>query len=646
MFNAQPAWATCATPFYGGAYDPPKTLKSVGALTQPAGPLTEPQPITQSRATNGPVITPPIPVQTSPFPATSPWGNTPSSPSDDPSTNNQHGASQTANSQSAVNQPVNTESPDQESAPPISSNTQTRDPETINSQFSSSQFTSSQSNAVQLSNSQPISTEIADGQVSSPSNNPANIYTSDAPLPTAVDPNDPEQGSSAVVNDPTTALASSSADLQQSSKSVIASKPSSQNSNGQDIPTAPDTIVGGVTASAVDSGYAVGGTILTPEAPPVTVDNTPISVGSSVVVIGDGTFALTSHDPPATSLPPSIGGQQISAVSGGIIAGNVNNPYGSQATVSGTPISAGTNNVIIDGSTFVSSVAISTPAATLPRIDGQNIQTAPDGGIIIGGSTFSPGAQITIAGTSVSIGISTIIIDGSAYTRAAATQTAAESALVLLGGSTISAGGPAATMSGTIISVLPDSGGVLIGSSTYALEIQTESNGNIVFPEGITISAGGAAATISGELVSILPGGEGVLVGSRTKSPVGMTVAPESVFTVAGQAFTANPTDFFIDGTSISQGGSAVTISGTVVSLGASGLQIGSSTVPLATPSSGLAGLILSGLGSTDPSVTPSASIVAFEGRAVEICVSKWIVGLVSILSIAAPGLVLYGLRA
>jgi hypothetical protein len=188
----------------------------------------------------------------------------------------------------------------------------------------------------------------------------------------------------------------------------------------------------------------------------------------------------------------------------------------------------------------------------LPNIAGQPIQTAPGGGIIVEGQT-------------------------------------------------ITAGGSAATISGTVITVLPSAGGIIVGGSTILLPGATEtiagqpvltaSGGGIIIG-GQTISAGGPPATISGTIISVLPNGGGVVVGSSSTlflNPV--------------------PTAVEIGSITIVEGASAVTVDGIAVSLGPSGLEVGSSLVPVTDYGTGnVGGIIYSALGGGFPNATPTVN--------------------------------------
>ena len=99
---------------------------------------------------------------------------------------------------------------------------------------------------------------------------------------------------------------------------------------------------------------------------------------------------------------------------------------------------------------------------------------------------------------------------------------------------------------------------------------------------GTTISASGPAVTISGTVVG-LGQHRALRIGSSTiKLPIPSNIVPSKAYTAADQVFTPNPSAFSTAGTTISAGGPAATVNGTVISLDPSGtLVIGSGTIPL-----------------------------------------------------------------
>ena len=375
-----------------------------------------------------------------------------------------------------------------------------------------------------------------------------------------------------------------------------------------------------------------------------TISGQVVSAGPSNVAIDGSTYALPSSvgaalvtPAPQTEqeVPVQVGGNSIARASnGGIIIGGSTLAPGSEATISGQVVSAGATNVAIGGSTYnlasTAGAVLQTPSPVAPSnapvvVAGQTVARASNGGLIVGTSTIAPGAQATISGhvfSAASTGATNIAIDGNNFalattagalleTPAPISPVSAEAAVTLANGDVISAGGPAAVVSGVTASVLGDDSGLVIGSKTIPLpppSVLTTSNavytvggqtftaapsGLPISIDGTTLSPGGSPITISGTVVSL---GSGALQIGSTIMP--LPTAPSELFTVGGTTFAAAATGFAVDGTTIAPGGSAITISGTVVSLGTAGLQIGSSTIPLnAAELTAAAGGLVSGIG-------------------------------------------------
>lgn len=168
-------------------------------------------------------------------------------------------------------------------------------------------------------------------------------------------------------------------------------------------------------------------------------------------------------------------------------------------------------------------------------------------------------------------------------------------------GTTISPGGPAATIAHTPLSL--DASGVLyVGSQTISLRLSGKSvlsnppaspitvasqtfaaaaSGFSI--KGMTVKPGGPAVTIAQTRVSLAASGI-LMVGSQTISlatPAMKTTTP-LVFTVGQETITPQPSGFFIADKTVLPGGTAVNYSGTRVSLGSSGqLIIGTRAISL-----------------------------------------------------------------
>ena len=408
-------------------------------------------------------------------------------------------------------------------------------------------------------------------------------------------------------------------------------------------PSVPVEVGGNSIVKAANGGVVIGSSTIAPGSK-ATISGQVISAGPSNVAIDGSTYALPTSaggvlETPAPQteqeVPVQVGGNSIARASnGGLIIGSSTLAPGSEATISGQVVSAGTTNVVIGSSTYdlasTAGAVLQTPSPSTPSnapvvVAGQTVARASNGGLVVGTSTIAPGAQATISGhvfSAAGTGATNIAIDGSNYalpttagalleTPAPTSPKTAEAVVTLANGDVISAGGPAAVISGVTASILGDDSGLVIGSkiiplpppsalttsnAVYTVGSQTFTaapSGLPISIDGTTLSPGGSPITISGTVVSL---GNGALQIGSTIMP--LPTAPSEQFTVGGTTFTAAATGFAIGGTSLAPGGSAITISGTVVSLGTAGLQIGSSTIPLnAAELTAAAGGLVSGIG-------------------------------------------------
>ena len=399
--------------------------------------------------------------------------------------------------------------------------------------------------------------------------------------------------------------------------------------------------------------------------PPDPVQPMPSAVGYQIQGAEDG-GVISGVDgsilqPPISTAGPVLFGDQsvVRGPGGGIVIGSLTIPPGSQTTILSHTISAGSSSVLIDSSIYALATSVGAilqqpkiPLAGPVLIAGQSIVRAPNGGLIIGSSSVASGSQSTISGHVVSAGLSSILIDGSAYALpstvgailqqptsplespvliAGQSIIRASNGGLIIGSSTVTSGSQA-TVSGHIVSV--GSSSVIIDGSTYALPtsvgatIQKPADLQaITLANGAIISANGPAAVLSGTTYSITSDNHAPLASGKTMP---YPTRPQSIFTIAGETFTAAPTGFVAAGKTVALDGSAVTIDGTVVSLGPSGMQIGSSTIPLGvaeeTAEANLGKLILSGFGS-GPRTTNGTSdgiVVPFTGGSPRLANNIW----------------------
>ena len=353
------------------------------------------------------------------------------------------------------------------------------------------------------------------------------------------------------------------------------------------------TAAGQILTISDPSAVSIAGTVLTPGGAEATISGTPVSLAPS------GNLVIGTGPPHPSSTILTIAGQIITANPTSFeIAGTPVVAGAPAVTVSGTPVGIGTaGDLVIGGTTSTPS-----PFAAVVTVGGQTL-TANGADLVGSGTTVSAGGPaVLVAGTPVSLGPSgEFVVGDTTTTISGASQrsvfTVGDQAFTAnptkfsVAGATLSAGGPAITVSSTLISLNP-SGSLVIGTSTIPLETPTPTvittdgqtfiveGGGLIAIGSTTLSSGGKGIIISGTPISVGPGGSLVIgissIPPETRIPI--------VITTDGQTFTVNGDGLIaIGGATLTSGGAGTIISGTPISVGPSGLAIGSETVPLPT---------------------------------------------------------------
>ena len=224
------------------------------------------------------------------------------------------------------------------------------------------------------------------------------------------------------------------------------------------------------------------------------------------------------------------------------IAGTVVSAGGPAITIGGTAIKFNPSGVLaVGGSTISLITPISTPLAEEAfTVAGQTFTPNPSIFSIAGTTISADGPAITISGITIDlgqhgalkIGSSTInlptpsnIFPSKVYTVAGQVFTPNPFAFSIAG-TTISAGGPAATVGGAVVS-LESSGNLVIVSSTIPLLPQTAISSDVdidgldviahssfAVVDGVTVSAAEAGGSVSGQDVSLEAGGATLDIGT------------------------------------------------------------------------------------------------------------------------------------
>ena len=226
-------------------------------------------------------------------------------------------------------------------------------------------------------------------------------------------------------------------------------------------------------------------------------------------------------------------------------------------------------------------------------VNGQVAQPLSDDAISIAGTTLTPGASpITLPGREITLGQSVIAVGSSSVPIA----TAADSVWIP---------GRVTTIDSQLIQPIAGNEVSIAGTSLVPSH----------------------AVTIAGTTVS-LDASSNLHIGSSTIY-LGDNAAPMSpqVFTVAGQAFTANPNAVDVAGLTLALGGNGITVSGRNVSLNSAGnIVAGSSTISIKIPMWSLGGLMMGEFDSTRASslglISSESGVQTFRGRAETLQVS------------------------
>ena len=276
-----------------------------------------------------------------------------------------------------------------------------------------------------------------------------------------------------------------------------------------------------------NGGYSISHTTIQPNDPAITVHGTPISLGSSVLVVGLSTLSLVTGNANGVHV---AGGIKYTQLDPGriLLDGNTLSVYGPATIVSGNTVSLGSSGIVIAGQTFAFSTPV--PKVVPPStfiIAGQTISQLGSSRVLADGVTLSiNGVGQTVHGTVFSLASSSIVINGQTYTlptpapdvvpRPDEIYTIADQTVRLLGSSSaiidgrlISVDGPAESVSGKTISLA--SAGIIVDGQSYpfpTLPLKITSNAVVI--DGTTLVAGGSAMAISGTTLSLVSGNAGL----------------------------------------------------------------------------------------------------------------------------------------
>lgn len=385
-------------------------------------------------------------------------------------------------------------------------------------------------------------------------------------------------------------------------------------------PETPDSISSQDLSKTADNVYpaaaqvaAVGHTIAAHPSGGISIDGSHLSIGSSDtttngiriaqnsagIIIGGNAIQIPSAT--ATSPFASLNGQGIAKASGGgiIVGGSTISP-GTEASIGNIQVSVGDGRVSVIPTTLPY-VAIG-PAASPPTVSNSPAGLDPNGNAASDGDNSDKSAS---GPNGPALGI----------VAAGQTWTPLNHGTVVANGATISVGGPALTTSGTVLSM--NDAGLVTGSSTIAIPgtgPQTKAaagqtftplpNNHILEPGNPTLDTVAPTPPVAG-LPSSLRSSALVVVGPSTIIPLSDTsptpTTPKPIIiTAAGETFTpVGSNAAAVVVVAHDDDGSATTF--TTLSIGGAALTSNGTVVSMAS-----GGLVVAGASTTVP--VPSSS--------------------------------------
>ena len=323
--------------------------------------------------------------------------------------------------------------------------------------------------------------------------------------------------------------------------------------------------------------------------PPAKVSNDPPVKASNdppiLPIPPMESIAPPSENPPGSQGPPDMHTGPISASPGAIALDPAAKPTAGPNPPTHSPSTPQNGDDAPSKSPGLGALIFSALGKTDPQASGSanpvNIIQVPGSGI----------KEVTVAGQVLSVSPSGVVVDGSSY----------------------SLGGPAISLPGGVVSLVPastageapekenlivpvpgpDSG---IKKVTVGGQVLSISPSGIIL-DGKSYSVGGPAITFSDAVVSLAPSSAvGETPNDNGNGPTENQTPASLVRIIAGKTVVSTPSGLVIDGSSLSAGGTPITISNTVISLSPSNvLVVGSSSVSLSAQSISAVGHFLLG---------------------------------------------------
>ena len=331
-------------------------------------------------------------------------------------------------------------------------------------------------------------------------------------------------------------------------------------------------MIGTHTVLVDASGTSFDGVPMDPDGSPVAVSGVAAMLKGTSIIVGDAIIHLPS---PAPDNPIVIAGHKIMPLADAVAIDGMTLHAGDfPRTISGTPISLASNhNLVID-----------------PTVRALPTPPPPAVGILFEGK--APTIEFKVLSNGISIA-----------------------------GTTLTPGGPAATVSGTTITL--DKTALVIDSSTIWISLPSPTSftttigGHVitaaassVILQGTSLEPGGPGVTVDDVFISLNEGGS-LILGSRTIALEGAGLTTR----IGDELITAAPTRVQLAGSTLLPGAAGWTIDGTSVSLDVMGdVIIGGKTIGLDGEGTGMGALIMAGFGPKGVAAGVSSSLGSASG--------------------------------
>lgn len=297
----------------------------------------------------------------------------------------------------------------------------------------------------------------------------------------------------------------------------------------------------------------------------------------------------------------------LPAATTGMVSSPMGKGFGNNVIADGSSSASGAKVSVEDNQIAANDEGISSPPATIPYAPVNAASVQPFGLPDIEGLPAEAEGQRSAEHVLDHTSIQAPSYLTLGIVAAKQTWTPLNEGRLVANGATLSIGGPALTVSGTVISM--KSAGLIADGSTIVVPGLLPSQdkgiseptvftaaGQTVTPlgnnqfqvNGATLRPGGPASTVEGVRMSL--GSSEVIIGTSTiplPSPVALSPLASQPMPVPAAGHTFTPIGdgrVLIDGATITQGESPDFVQGASVSLGSSVLVIGSSTVAMPTP--------------------------------------------------------------